>query len=418
MPRQIAEGQEASITIQAVDDDDLPITEHKGRFIKVKLLQLGKREADAVVLISRFQRSPPRWIVDLSATELKKAGKYQVWLDEVFGYSINQTTTKALVLKMPTREHPFTITVNPVESANLNIILGCLVGVVCAASVGLMLYYIRKYPHKAMKVNCLYQIIFVFINWFLAVVQELCSGGVEVGAHCGFRRCFRCIFYTCITLFFSVRHHLNLCVATAWDFFSDSYILFAKVLGAEGECKENIAPLVIPWLTCYAIATVVSVVALSIKAIIFRDQIRRRRTELKLEKDEQTDRVAKLEKHNKRLTKTKRQIRLVYSSALVGFFEYAPARFFLRWSMSGGANRCLPLGVLQIMYSLQCSGQSDMMSQLSLVTTWLMLVRVLAHQLIENRLLSGIEDCEVLYACHDVGLPEKAEEEGHTSPIA
>ena len=125
-------------------------------------------------------------MLDMSATELKKAGKYQVWLDEVFGYSINQTTTKALVLKMPTREHPFTITVNPVESANLNIILGCLVGVVCAASVGWMLYYIRKYPHKAMKVNCLCQIIFVFMNWFLAVVQELCSGGVKVGAHCGF----------------------------------------------------------------------------------------------------------------------------------------------------------------------------------------------------------------------------------------
>ena len=80
----------------------------------------------------------------------------------------------------------------------------------------------------------------------------------------------------------------------------------------------------IPWLTCYAIATVVSVAALSIKAIIFRDQIGRRRTEFKLEKDEQTDPVAKLEKHNKRLTKTKRQIRLVYSSTLVGFFEYAP----------------------------------------------------------------------------------------------
>ena len=133
--------------------------------------------------------------------------------------------------------------------------------------------------------------------------------------------------HTCRILSFAIKHHLNLCVATAWDFFSDSYILFAKVLGAEGECKENIARLVIPWLTCYAIATVVSVVALSIKAIIFRDQIRRRRTEFKLEQDEQTDRVAKLEKHNNRLTKIKRQIRLVYSSTLVGFFEYAPARF-------------------------------------------------------------------------------------------
>ena len=57
---------------------------------------------------------------------------------------------------------------------------------------------------------------------------------------------------------------------------------------------------VIPWLSCYAIATVVSLAALSLKAKMFRDQIRRRRTEFALEEEEQTDRIAKLKKHSQR----------------------------------------------------------------------------------------------------------------------
>ena len=57
---------------------------------------------------------------------------------------------------------------------------------------------------------------------------------------------------------------------------------------------------VIPWLSCYAIATVVSVAALFLKAKMFRDQIRRRRTEFVLEEEEQADRIVKLKKHNKR----------------------------------------------------------------------------------------------------------------------
>ena len=56
----------------------------------------------------------------------------------------------------------------------------------------------------------------------------------------------------------------------------------------------------IPWLSCYAIATVVSVAALFLKGKMFRDQIRRRRTEFVLDDEEQSDRVVKLKKHNKR----------------------------------------------------------------------------------------------------------------------
>ena len=54
---------------------------------------------------------------------------------------------------------------------------------------------------------------------------------------------------------------------------------------------------VILWLSCYAVAAVVSLAALSLKAKMFRDQIRRRRTEFVLDDEEQTDRIAKLKKH-------------------------------------------------------------------------------------------------------------------------
>merc|ERR1712139_212033 len=94
----------------------------------------------------------------------------------------------------------------------------------------------------------------------------------------------------------------------AWDFFTDSYILFVKVVNAEEPCASKISDLVIPWLICYAIATVASLVALFLKAKIFRDQIKRRRDESALEEEEQTDRILKLQKHCKRLVKTKRKI--------------------------------------------------------------------------------------------------------------
>ena len=56
----------------------------------------------------------------------------------------------------------------------------------------------------------------------------------------------------------------------------------------------------IPWLTCYAVATVVSLVALFLKAKMFREQIRHRRKEFVLDEEEQTDGLVKLKKHAKR----------------------------------------------------------------------------------------------------------------------
>lgn len=55
----------------------------------------------------------------------------------------------------------------------------------------------------------------------------------------------------------------------------------------------------IPWLSCYAIATVVSMAALFLKVKMFRDQLRQRRTDFLLD-EEQADRVVKLTKHTHR----------------------------------------------------------------------------------------------------------------------
>ena len=69
---------------------------------------------------------------------------------------------------------------------------------------------------------------------------------------------------------------------------------------AVGQIRHQLSTQVIPWLSCYAIATVVSIVALFLKAKTFRDQVLRRRTEFVLDEEEQADRVVKLRNHIKR----------------------------------------------------------------------------------------------------------------------
>ena len=81
----------------------------------------------------------------------------------------------------------------------------------------------------------------------------------------------------------------------------------------------------------YVIATVISVVALMLKARVFLQQLRERRSQLAEDalEDGQTERAKKLKKHRKRLVKTTRAILLTYSSLMVAVAE------------------CLPLGILQ-----------------------------------------------------------------------
>ena len=80
----------------------------------------------------------------------------------------------------------------------------------------------------------------------------------------------------------------------------------------------------------YAIASVVSTIALALKVKVFREQLRARCSELSaLEEDVQTVRLRKLKTHKKRLVQTTRSIHMAYTSMMVGIAE------------------CIPLGILQ-----------------------------------------------------------------------
>ena len=75
----------------------------------------------------------------------------------------------------------------------------------------------------------------------------------------------------------------------------------------------------------------VSIVALVLKARVFLQQLRERRSQFadNVLEDDQTERAKKLQKHRKRLVKTTRTITMTYSSLMVAVAE------------------CLPLGILQ-----------------------------------------------------------------------
>ena len=87
-----------------------------------------------------------------------------------------------------------------------------------------------------------------------------------------------------------------------------SYMLFVEVLGAPSEVQDGI---VVPWICFFAIATVVSFVSLAMKAEVFLQQLRERRSSLADLDEEETACASKLNKHAKRLNKTRRRIRML-----------------------------------------------------------------------------------------------------------
>ena len=87
-----------------------------------------------------------------------------------------------------------------------------------------------------------------------------------------------------------------------------SYMLFVEVLGAPSDVQEGI---VVPWICFFAIATVVSFVSLAMKAEVFLQQLRERRSSLADLDEEETACAAKLKKHMKRLHKTRRRIQML-----------------------------------------------------------------------------------------------------------
>lgn len=144
----------------------------------------------------------------------------------------------------------------------------------------------------------------------------------------------------------------------AWDFFTDTWVLATNVL------KSEVSDLVTIWVVAYAVATIASILSMYLKLSVLREQLLHRRGENSPAVFERTrkrrkglienKRLPALMKHNKRLVKTSRAIRLAYSSLLVGVAE------------------CIPLGILQIIYT-QRAKMPGVMGILSLVSTALML---------------------------------------------
>ena len=108
-------------------------------------------------------------------------------------------------------------------------------------------------------------------------------------------------------------------------------MLFKEVIPHSSD--PRIKDLVIPWVCCYSIASVVSAVSLLLKSRAFRDQIRSRREQFELEEADKG--AQKLQTHRKRYIHTKRTIVMIYGSMMVGLAE------------------CAPLGTLQIMLALR-----------------------------------------------------------------
>ena len=87
----------------------------------------------------------------------------------------------------------------------------------------------------------------------------------------------------------------------------------------------------------YAIASIVSIIAMAIKVRVFMQQLRERRNELSaLDEGTLTARQEKLQKHRKRLVKTTRTIHMTYASMMLGGAE------------------CIPIGILQGVPNVHC----------------------------------------------------------------
>ena len=147
IPTTVRTGEAAGISIKAVDTEGLPITEARGRFMRLEL------EKDRAVSHSKhettFRHDKGDFYVDIPSTDLTSPGIYKIWISEVFEYAVTNSSTKPQ--QLPTEAHPLTFLVVDLQSQNqdtldLNVILGGLVGAVAAACVGLLLCHVRKHP--------------------------------------------------------------------------------------------------------------------------------------------------------------------------------------------------------------------------------------------------------------------------------
>ena len=90
-----------------------------------------------------------------------------------------------------------------------------------------------------------------------------------------------------------------------------------------------------------------------LKVQVFLAQLRERRNTLTELDTEQSKVDRKLKAHRKRLTKTNKSIQMLYSSMMVPRLCNLHSSTDLRACFQVGAFECLPLGILQIIYSLR-----------------------------------------------------------------
>ena len=90
-----------------------------------------------------------------------------------------------------------------------------------------------------------------------------------------------------------------------------------------------------------------------LKVQVFLVQLRERRNALAELDTEQSKVDRKLKAHRKRLTKTNKSIQMLYSSMMVGRHHNLHRSIDSGACFQVGLFECLPLGILQIIYSLR-----------------------------------------------------------------
>ena len=266
----MVKGHPLDITVTARDVDGLRLSSLRGRVIRFQLSNSDKG------LIGHydttFNMQAKTFELRIPHTGLRQTGCYKIWISHAFGFSVNSTEK----LQLPTDGFRATFYVVESSDQSSNIVKGATAGVLAALFVILLMYQLKHNRQRAKKV------LLLFLN-----VEARMLGKVT---------------------------------AELWDLFSDGYLLFSIVLKSTDPAVQRLVP---PWIVCFCIATVASLVSLSIKIKVFIVQFRNRREQV-WELDGLSKRAKKLRVHQKRLVSTGKTITMIYASMLIGGLECIP----------------------------------------------------------------------------------------------
>ena len=158
LSKEVAEGNPVTLSIEAFDEENLPIAQNAGRFIVVKLRHPNGNEVTKAV---RFQASTKCFALNFGSNELSEPGAYHLWVHEVFGFPVKVENRP---FSLPTEGFPRTLTVVPSTQANQQLIMGVVMGTALGLCIGLMIFYILRNPRKAKKVLVSFLCVEVLIS--------------------------------------------------------------------------------------------------------------------------------------------------------------------------------------------------------------------------------------------------------------